>query len=41
MRHTESEGFTWHRRWTAPDYLRLLVLAIVVTYGGLRAMGHV
>jgi hypothetical protein len=41
MRHAETEGFTWHRRWTTPDYLRLLVLATAIAYGGLRAMGQV
>jgi hypothetical protein len=41
MRQDETEGFTWHRRWTAQDYLRPIILAMAVAYAGLRAMGQV
>jgi len=41
MRDAETEGFTWHRRWVAQDYLRLAILAIAAAYGGLRAMGQI
>jgi hypothetical protein len=41
MRRAETAGFTWHRRWTAPDYLKLVAFAVAVAYGGMRVFGQV
>ena len=41
MRHAETEGFSWHQHWAAPDYLRLLALAAAIAYGVLQVMGQV
>ena len=41
MRHAEIEGFTWMRRWTASEYLRLATRAIGFAYAGLRSTGQI
>ena len=41
VRHAETEGFSWHQHWAAPDYLRLLALAVAIAYGVLQVMGQV